>query len=229
MAGSVIPIARTSTVERARQSLGSSAEAIYRMVAGVLSTRRIRAELLLDVGCGTGNLRPFVQSLCGRYAGVDVLRYDDFPNDCEFVALDLDSGRMPLPDATADVVSAVETIEHLENPRAFVRELVRVAKPGGLVIVTTPNQLTLLSMVTLIYKRQYSAFQSTDYPAHITALLEIDLARIARECGLDQVQFEYSRQGRVPFTAAHYPAWISNLFPRRCSDNLALIGRKVKC
>jgi 2-polyprenyl-3-methyl-5-hydroxy-6-metoxy-1,4-benzoquinol methylase len=48
-------------------------------------------------------------------------------------------------DDYADVVASVETIEHLENPRAFMRQLARVVKPGGVVIVSTPNQLSLLT------------------------------------------------------------------------------------
>ena len=57
-----------------------------------------------------------------------------------------------LPDGWADVVTALEVIEHLENPRAFCRELARVAKPGGWVVVTTPNQLSLLSLLSLVVK-----------------------------------------------------------------------------
>ena len=41
---------------------------------------------------------------------------------------------------------------------AFVRELVRIVKPGGVVIVTTPNQLSALSLLTLLVRR--SAVQS---------------------------------------------------------------------
>ena len=65
-----------------------------------------------------------------------------------------------------------------------MRQLTRVVKPGGVVIVTTPNQLSLLSKMTLVLKNQFNAFQSGSYPAHLTALLEIDLVRMARECGL---------------------------------------------
>ena len=53
----------------------------------------------------------------------------------------------------------METIEHLENPRAFVRKLVRLAKPGGWVVVTTPNQRSLLSLLTLMTKGKFSHFQ----------------------------------------------------------------------
>ncbi len=50
-------------------------------------------------------------------------------------------------------------------------------------IVTTPNQLSLLSKLTLVLKNEFNAFQAGSYPAHLTALLEADLRRIGVECG----------------------------------------------
>ncbi len=145
----------------------------------------------------------FVKStdLVDRYEGVDVLSYDTFPKHLAFHKIDLDSGRADLPDAYADFVVAVETIEHLENPLAFMRELVRLCRPGGWVVVTTPNQLSLLSKLTLLTKNQFNAFTATNYPAHITALLEIDLKRIADECGLVEVSTVFRLRGRFPGTA----------------------------
>jgi 2-polyprenyl-3-methyl-5-hydroxy-6-metoxy-1,4-benzoquinol methylase len=126
----------------------------------------------------------------------------------------------------ADVVTGVETIEHLENPWAFVRSLTRLAKPGGWVVVTTPTQLSALSMVTLIVKRRFSAFQDAMYPAHRTALLESDLRRIASDAGLTDIDTAYSHRGRLPLVGWHYPAVLARRFPRALSDNLVLIGRR---
>jgi 2-polyprenyl-3-methyl-5-hydroxy-6-metoxy-1,4-benzoquinol methylase len=167
-----------------------------------------------------------VREQFARYVGLDAVRYQDFPADAEFHLVDLDTGRACVPDEFADVVAAVETIEHLENPRAFMRELMRLLKPGGLLIVTTPNQLSLLSLLTLVVKHRFSAFQEAHYPAHLTALLEIDLKRIAAECGLSDARIEYSLQGRLVLTPWHYPRFLARLFPRALSDNLLLVGRK---
>lgn len=215
-----------SAVEcRARQSRGTSADSIYRMVARCLG-ERAASGVLLDIGCGTGALRPYVRERFNRYIGADVVRYDRFPPDAEFVRVDLDSGRVPLPDGSADVVAAVETIEHLENPRAFVRELTRLANPGGWVVVTTPNQLSLLSKMTLLLRNEFNAFRAGSYPAHLTALLEVDLYRIAGECGLADVRTAFSESGRVVLTPWMYPGLLSRAFPRACSDNVLIAGRK---
>jgi SAM-dependent methyltransferase len=140
--------------------------------------------------------------------------------------VDLDTGRAPYPDAFADVVAAVETIEHLENPRAFARELTRLARPGGWVVVTTPNQLSLLSKLALVVRNEFPAFRGSNYPAHLTALLEVDLRRIAAECGWVAVAVAYSGDGRLPGTARHWPRWLCRRFPRALSDNFLVVGRK---
>lgn len=213
---------------RARKSRGTSDAAIYQMVANVLQERDAWGEgVLVDVGCGTGELWRYMGKRYSRYIGVDAARYDGFPDDGEFHQVDLNTGRAPLPDECADVVVSVETIEHLENPRAFMRELVRLSKPGGRVVVTTPNQLSFLSLLTLVVKKRFSAFQDVHYPAHLTALLEVDLWRIALECGLTDMQIEYSMQGRLVLTPWRYPRVFARIFPRALSDNLVLIGKKT--
>jgi 2-polyprenyl-3-methyl-5-hydroxy-6-metoxy-1,4-benzoquinol methylase len=209
---------------RARLSLGSAHQAIHAMVARLLAERDAHGTLA-DIGCGTGDLWREVQGRFARAIGLDAVHYPALPSDVTFVKADLDA-RLPLDDAAVDVAAAVEVIEHLENPRALVRELARITRPGGWIVVTTPNQLSGLSLLTLLVKGRFSAFQERDYPAHRTALLEIDLRRIAQECSLEAIHVEYSRWGRVPLSAWHYPPAIAGLAPRRLSDNLALIARK---
>lgn len=210
---------------RARQSLGRGHHAIHAMVVQLLQARGAGG-VLADVGCGSGDLGRQLQGRFATVIGIDAVRYDGLPSSVTFVRADLDAAPLPLEDASVDVAAAVEVIEHLENPRAFMRELARITRPGGWIVVTTPNQLSALSLLTLVLKGRFSAFQERDYPAHRTALLEIDLRRIAGECGLDAVEVAYSRRGRLPLTPWHYPAPLAATAPRWMSDNLAVIGRR---
>lgn len=200
------------------------------MVRRALEARGARGTVV-DLGCGSGRLGACLGDLASRYVGVDAVRYEGFPDAGEFLACDLDSGDLdsgavPLPSGAADIAVAVETIEHLENPRALVRELTRLATPGGWIVVTTPNQLSALSLATLVIKHRFSAFQDVSYPAHRTALLEVDLRRIAQECALTDASCEFSLQGRIPLTPWRWPRWVSRAFPCALSDNILLIARK---
>lgn len=216
---------RETVESRALATLGISGEPIYRAAGRILADRHPGGGTLLDVGCGTGNLWRFASKRFDRYVGADVVRHDGFPEGAEFLAVDPETGRVPAADGSADAVIAVETIEHVENPRAFVRELARLARPGGLIVVTTPNQLSLLSKATLVLKGRFSAFAEKPglYPAHITALLEIDLLRIARECGLVEARVDYTDSGRMPGTGRHWPGVLRG---RAFSDNVLLSARR---
>lgn len=211
--------------QRARRSLGTSDRAIYDAVARLLAERDARGTLA-DVGCGTGDLWSRVRDRFPTCIGVDAVRYDGLPPEVVLRTADLDATPIPIADASVDAAVAVEVIEHLENPRAFVRELVRIVKPGGWLVVTTPNQLSALSLLTLVTRGRFAAFQDREYPAHRTALLAIDLLRIARECRLRDEAIEYTCHGRVPLTPWHYPAALARLAPPRFSDNLILIARR---
>lgn len=224
-------MAQFDVEERARLSAGESCAAIHDAVLAALSERGVRAQRLLDVGCGTGVLRARVRGICERYIGADAIQHDGFPADAEFVRANLDTGRVALPDGTCEVVACVETIEHVENPRALMRELVRLAAPGGWLVVTTPNQLSVLSKLALLTKNEFVHFQERPglYPAHISALLEVDLVRMCRENGLEDIAVRYSGQGRVPFTAREWPRLLrssAGAQGRAFSDNVLVIARK---
>jgi SAM-dependent methyltransferase len=222
-----------NVVERAIESEGTSNEAVYRLVARALEQHLPKVGTVVDVGCGRGELHAFLRDKAERYLGVDVVRHSGYPKDLALLEVDLDSGRVPLPDASVDAVVSAETIEHVENPRALMRELVRLVRPGGWVFVTTPNQLSAASLLCLLARGQFQYFQQAPglYPAHITALLEIDLRRIASESGLVDVDVMYSATGRVPFTARSWPAPLGasrGFRGRTFSDNVLVCGRKAE-
>jgi 2-polyprenyl-3-methyl-5-hydroxy-6-metoxy-1,4-benzoquinol methylase len=54
---------------------------------------------------------------------------------------------LPWPDGTFDALFSTEGIEHLENHFSFLREICRILKPGGLLVLTTPNTTALRSRV----------------------------------------------------------------------------------
>ena len=85
---------------------------------------------------------------------------------------------LPLPDAGVDLVVSLQVLEHIWSPGAYVRELVRVTRPGGVVVLSTPNRLTF-SPGLRRRERPANPFHSREYdPAELAG----ELARWAPRC-----------------------------------------------
>jgi SAM-dependent methyltransferase len=94
----------------------------------------------LDLPCGTGLL---AQALAAR--GLAVRGGDLDPGPARAAGVEADAvdleRPLPYPDAAADLVTCVEGIEHVEAQAPLVAELARVLRPGGALVLTTPNVL----------------------------------------------------------------------------------------
>jgi 2-polyprenyl-3-methyl-5-hydroxy-6-metoxy-1,4-benzoquinol methylase len=179
---------------------------------------------VVDVGGGAGNFTRMWLRHVDRATVLDCEERDLGPA-IRSVACDLNHS-WPLETASVDAAVSLEVIEHVENPRHFFREFARILKPGGRVFITTPNQLSAASRLCLLMKGEFQWFQDSCYPAHITALLPVDLTRIAREVGLEDGSISYTNNGRIPMT---HRAWqdVTKLFRGRLfSDNVCFSARK---
>lgn len=101
---------------------------------------------LLDVGGATGNLG---YALRGEFSKRYTL---DIADDCRvpaeskgnsFIRCNVDVDGLPFLDATSgsglDLITALDFIEHILDPERFARECFRVLRPGGMVLINTPN------------------------------------------------------------------------------------------
>ena len=136
---------------------------------------------------------------------------------------------LPCPDASFDAIISTEVIEHLENPRAAFREFSRLVRPGGRLLLTTPNQESIRSLASLIVRGHHVAFLDESYPAHLTALLRRDLERLCQESGFDRPRFAYTDVGAVPkWTSVTWQALSFGLLRGRLfSDNLVLVATRT--
>ena len=133
------------------------------LITSLLETHYPRngRQQILDIGCGTGamldELAPF-----GTVIGADFA-----PEALQFcvtrgVGADLtraDVRRLPFADASFDVVTAMDIIEHIDDDKAASCEIFRVLKPGGRLLVTVPAFPSLWSEhdEALHHFRRYTA------------------------------------------------------------------------
>lgn len=108
-------------------------------VAGNVSSSGVRA---LDVGCGTGNLSRHLLDAGAEVTGADLSSTllseasRRFAPAGRFEAMQLNGRDLrPLPDRSFDVVAVYSVLHHIPDYLAMVREMVRVTRPGGIVVI----------------------------------------------------------------------------------------------
>ena len=147
----------------------------------------LRPARILDIGCGDGYLckRYAEAGITARVQGLDIstgrLRYaaELSPGAC-FVAGRID--RIPFRDGAFPLVSAVEVIEHIEDPAAALREIARVSSRH--VLITVPNEQVPLQTLCP------NCLHRFPLDGHLHTFTLADLAEICRKAGLYVVHAE---------------------------------------
>lgn len=179
-----------------------AAPMLIRAVTELLADVPADGRSLLDVSCRKGDV---LAAVAGR--GFE-LRGTNFADRAELApAVPIDDGvdllkGLPYPDRSFDVVLLIEVIEHVENHRAAIAEVARVLKPGGTLVLTTPNIMRLSSRFHFLLtgyhktKRRFvpaatplaEAFRYHVYPIDLPVL-----AYLFGQCGLEIERFGKSR------------------------------------
>jgi len=125
-----------------------------------------RGKILLDLSCGGGQTS---RLLAGQGFGViatDYLPPPPMPNGIRRVAgVDLNAF-LPFKSGSFDAVNLIEVIEHIENQPQLIREIGRVLKPEGVVVISTPNVLNVLSRLRFLFT---GFLRGRVRPAHYTS------------------------------------------------------------
>ena len=213
----------------AADTQGISNDDIYDMIQRVLVRHRPTGRVL-DYGAGVGNL---TRRLLQMRSFSEVHAADIMPPpdglDVPWIQQDLNESILGF-DGYFDVVIASEVIEHLENPRHTIRELARLCSAGGYVIVTTPNNESIRSLLALALRGHFVSFDKGWYPGHITPVLRKDFTRIFTEAGLQPLGFDFTRFGSLPGrpTKTWQGVSFGLLKGLRFSNNLLAVALKPK-
>lgn len=156
---------------------------------------------LLDVGCGTGRHLLELTRFPGFLIGLDTSREDLRTMGC-LIELSAREGhvvagvhivqgtgeRLPFADGLFDHVICTETLEHIPDDQAMLRELMRVLRPGGVLVISVPDEYSerLLWRLSPRYRNTPGG--------HIRIYRRKAIARLLRESGAEPfaVQFRQS-------------------------------------
>jgi SAM-dependent methyltransferase len=108
----------------------------------VLRWARLPGQRVLDVGCGVGVYTAAFLRETSRVFGIEVERERalEARERAEGVSQAVGE-RLPFPDGAFDLVFSHEVLEHVADDRACAAEMVRVARPGGRIVIFVPNRL----------------------------------------------------------------------------------------
>lgn len=154
----------------------------------------IRGALVLDGGCGVGGL---TRALVAK--GARVIAIDIGPQlaattrrrcGCEAVVGTLTA--LGLASGTFDAVLSSEAIEHTPDPERALLELYRVVRPGGHLVVSTPNRLwqAPVRAASTLGLRPYDGYENFLWPAHLRRILEQEGGRVLDHRGIHLWPFQ---------------------------------------
>jgi SAM-dependent methyltransferase len=115
---------------------------------------------LLDVGCCRGGLRKYLHGEL-EYYGVDVL-INNFKN---YIRIDLNSKLLPFKNKQFDAVNCSDVLEHLFYPLEMLKEIKRVLKDDGRVLISLPNDRGL-NRIFLDLFTDIRSFEDSVYDHH---------------------------------------------------------------
>jgi SAM-dependent methyltransferase len=180
-------------------------DALYR---DLISRHLSPGSRLLDAGCGRYLTFCREFSPVAQVVGIDLEHTFETHNQGRPYAVRGDIGSLPFPDGYFDMVISRSVVEHLEDPPRVFREFFRVLRPGGKVVIITPNKYDYVSVIAALtpywvhralVSRIFQVPEDDVFPTLYRANTTSALRKGLTTAGLVEREME---------TINHYPAYL---------------------
>jgi SAM-dependent methyltransferase len=122
---------------------------------------RVKGMDVVDIACGEGyGSAALIKAGAASLVGIDISA-EAVEHARRRHGIDARVGSattIPLPDASCDVVVSFETVEHVHEPAAFINQCSRILRPGGSLIISTPNPDVYKNVI------EHNPFHVTEMP-----------------------------------------------------------------
>jgi SAM-dependent methyltransferase len=163
---------------------------------------------LLDAGCG--RYMKFCKELSGmaRTVGMDLEPNLETNNQGPPFGVRGDLSRIPFPSNYFDMVISRSVVEHLQDPPQVFREFCRVLRPGGKVVIITPNKYDYVSLIAAVTPyRLHRALVSKIFPVSPDDVFPT-LYRANTLSSINRALVSAGFVQRELNTINHYPAYL---------------------
>jgi len=175
--------------------------------------KSLRDAHILDVGCGAGSLLDMLKNVSSGQIGVEPCApYLESLTGRGYKIYSSVSKAIEGGEGMIDYGFSIQVIEHVKNPVIFLKEIKKLIKPGGSLLISTPNRNDIL--MTLLKEKFYQFFYRTQHRWYFD---ENSLVKCAELAGFNVKSIKFIHR----YGMANTLYWLKDLKPK---GNLTMTG-----
>ncbi len=218
---------------------------MYDRFSDVIHEHVHAGDVMLDAGCGSGRVFQYhfdADQRPDRIVGIDVTTEPKGNGNIDAAAR-ADLGALPFRDATFDIAISSHVAEHLTQPERVFGELSRVLKPGGRLLILTPNRWHYVTVSSALlphsFHLKFNQWRGVDahdiFPVAYKANTAVRMRSLYERAGMEVEQL-YQFETEPEYLAFSTPTYAAGVAFERVVNrfdalknlrvNLLAVGRK---
>ena len=158
-----------------------------------------QSAIVLDAGSGPGDLQQIAWADHTVVYGCDISETacrEAAKRGMVAVCADLNSGHLPYQNESIETITCIEVIEHVPDPQHLLKELFRILKNNGQLVLTTPNIRYVRHIGKLVFEGVFPHTTTDDFiwgGGHLHYFTVKDLIGLIKQAGFDHITIHINR------------------------------------